>query len=38
MVEAIKFMLLLASITVLPGMIVLYSDWRRGKGWFNDHR
>ena len=38
MVEAIKFMALLTVLFVLPGMAVLYHDWRHRKGWFLDRR
>ena len=32
--EAVRFTLLLAALIVLPGMAVLYSDWRHHRGLF----
>ena len=32
--EAVVFIAMMAGLFVLPGMAMLYSDWKNKKGWF----
>ena len=34
MYEPIIFLAFLAALFVLPGMLMLYSDWKHRRGWF----
>ena len=38
MKEVIAALVFFALIFVLPGVLMLYSDWKKKKGWFVDRR